>query len=1079
MRSFISFLLIFIFLGGTLSAQTKSVSGTVAGPDGTALQGISVQVEGSTVGTATNAAGKYELNVPAHSVLVFSGVGFAVQRVSVNDRSTINVTMQVSTTQLSAVVVTALGIKQEKKALGYAVQDVSGTDMTRTHPSNPLDALSGKVAGATIISSSGMPGGSVRVQLRGATSILGDNSPLFVIDGVPVDNSENSTGNDAGGTAGVGEANRLVDLNPDDIESISVLKGPAAAALYGSMASNGVVIITTKTGGAIGGKRFRISYGITTTFDRVNKLPERQDKYAQGFGGSILRPNSSSGLRSYSYGPALDTMVFDGNTNYLWDSHGMLVGKSSNPNGAPAIVYDPYKFFETGIGVLHSLAISGADKDLSYRVSVGLTDQKGIIPLSYFKKVNIGFSTDYKFSSIFDVSTSVNYVNSRTNRPQQGSNVNGVMLGLLRTPPTFDNSNGVTEPTDPKAYLLGDGSGRQRSYRGTGGYDNPYWTINMNPFTDNTNRVFGGITATLKPFTWLSIVERFGGDYYVTDTRQIYSKGSSGTNVAGAVFENSFGNRIMNNDVMATATKKFNNLNLSLMVGQNTFSTTFKSYTLQGYGLNFNEFQGISNTQSQALSISDSRLRRAAYYSRLSAAYNNYLFVDLTGRIEKSSTLPVAHNTYFYPSASLGFVFTDALHMDSKFLNFGKLRASYARVGKDLSPYSLQTYYVQAAPADGWTDGIVFPFNGLTGFLKSSLIGNPDLKAESTSSLELGTELHFFSNRLIVDYTYYSSKSKDLLNAVSVANSSGFGSVFLNAASMENKGHELTVTGTPLRTKSGFDWTIVANFSSYRNKVTKLGEGIDRLDFNGFSGIFVSALVGQPYGIIYGTGYVTDSKGNLVIMDQGTTGDGEYGLPIIANDLKYLGNTNPKWTGSISNNLSWKGFNLYFMFETRQKYDMWNGTWGAMTNFGTSKNTENRYTNTVFKGVEGHLDGNGNLVTSEKQNSISAPLNEDYYTGVGSGFAVNEPFVQDATWVRLREVTVGYTLDGGKLFKDSKKAWFNSATFSVSGRNLWLHTNYTGVDPETSLFGSQVAQGFDYFNNPGTRTYAVSLKLVF
>ncbi len=387
---------------------------------------------------------------------------------------------------------------------------------------------------------------------------------MFVIDGVPVDNSETLTGNDADGTAGVGEANRLVDLNPDDIESISVLKGPAAAALYGSMASNGVVIITTKTGGVIGAKKFHISYGITTTFDRVNKLPERQDKYAQGFGGDLMVATPSASGFSYSYGPAMDTLVYDGNTNYLWDPHGMLEGESLNPNGTKAIVYDPYKFFQTGVGYLHNLAIAGANNDLSYRVSVGLTDQKGIIPLSYFKKVNIGFSTDYKFSSIFDVATSVNYVDSRTNRPQQGSNVNGVMLGLLRTPPSFDNSGGVTDPTDPKAYMLGDNTGRQRSYRGTGGYDNPYWTVNMNPFTDNTNRVFGNITATLKPFTWLSIVERFGGDYYVTDTKQIYSKGSSGTNVTGTVFENSFGNRIMNNDIMATATKKVNNLNLSL-----------------------------------------------------------------------------------------------------------------------------------------------------------------------------------------------------------------------------------------------------------------------------------------------------------------------------------------------------------------------------------------------------------------------------------------------------------------------------------------------------------------------------------
>lgn len=1077
MRKTLSTLTVLLLCSVLAWSQSKTVTGRVTNANGDPIPYATIKVKESNTGTAADQDGKFSIAASTNAVLVVTAAGFSPHEVNIGNQSEVNITLQ-ATSNLQEVVVTALGIKREKKALGYAVQDVQAEDLTRTRPSNPLNALAGKVAGATVISSSGLPGGSVRVQLRGATSLLGDNSPLFVMDGVPLDNSENLTDNDGGGTGGVGQGNRLLDINPDDIESISVLKGPTASALYGSAASNGVIIITTKRGGSAGGKRFNISYGITTTFDRVSKLPERQNKYAQGISQSYLGPNASSGLRSYSYGPEISSLVYDGNSNYLWDPNGALVEKSSNPGGKAAQVYDPYKFFTTGTGMIHSLAVSGGNNDLTYRVSAGLTNQDGIIPLSYLKKLNLGFVTDYKFSSIFNVSTTVNFANSRTNRPQQGSNVNGIMLGLLRTPPTFDNSGGVSDPTDPLAFMLDDNTGRQRSYRGTGGYDNPYWTINMNPYTDNTNRVFGNIAATLNPLPWLSITNRFGGDYYVTDLKQIYSKGSSGANVTGLVFEYSLSNLIVNNDLFATATKKFDAFDLSLMVGQNIYNNYYKGFALIGNGINFNEYQGISNTQSQTLSVEDYRHRRTAYYARFNAGFNNYLFLDITGRQEQSSTLPTANRSFFYPSASLGFVFSEALKMNTGMLSFGKLRVSYAKVGKDLSPYRLQTYYSQPLPSDGWTDGVSFPFNGLTGYVKSNTIGNPTLKAEQTTSLEFGADIRLFQNRLSFDYTYYSSKSKDLLNSVSIAKSSGFGNVYLNAASMENKGHELTVSATPVKSES-VDWTITVNYNSFKNKVTRLAEGIDRFDFNGFSGIFVSALVGQPYGVIYGTGYERDKEGRLVINDDGTPGDGAYGMPIVANDLKYIGNTNPKWTGGISNNISWKGLNFYFLFETRQKYDIWNGTWGAMTNFGTSKNTENRYTNTVFEGVEGHMDDEGKLVSSGKANAISVELNEDYYTGVGSGFTVNEPFVQDATWVRLREISLGYKLKSGSFFKNTSKAWFSAATFSVSGRNLWLKTDYEGVDPETSLFGSQAAQGFDYFNNPGSKSFAFSVKLDF
>ncbi|QOR76263.1 MAG: SusC/RagA family TonB-linked outer membrane protein [Thermoflavifilum sp.] len=1082
MKKALLFLTTLLFSAVWAFGQQRTITGKVVDQNGNPIPYATVQIQGTNQGTTTDQQGNFSLEVPAGATLRVSYVGYTPRLVAVGDQSQLTIQLAGSATQLNELVVTALGIQREKRALGYSVQDVTSEQLTVNHPTNPLNELSGKVSGLQIISASGTPGSAVRVQLRGATSILGDNQPLFVVDGIPVDNSENRTANDAGGTAGVGEANRLLDLNPDDIESITVLKGPAASALYGSQASNGAIIITTKRGGPLGRKTFHVTYNLAFNDDQVNKLPDRQNKFAQGIFGTYLGPDNPSGLKAYSFGPLMDTMVYDGDHTYLWDSHGRLVPKSQNPNGQKAIVYDPYKFFQHGVGLVHNLAFSGSDRDISYRVSLSHSDQSGVIPLSKFKKSSISINTDYRFTPQFSISSAINYVYDFANRPQQGSNLNGVMLGLLRTPPSFDNSAGVTDPTDPRAYMLQDGSGRQRSYRGTGGYDNPYWTVNMNPFTDKTNRIFGNVSANYMPFKWLTVTERFGGDYYIENQHQIYSKGSSGANAAGAVFEDQVTSQIINHDFFATAHKQFGkDWDLSLMLGNNIFQNTYKRIHVQGTGLNFNQFQGINNTQSQTLSLGSSEVRRYAFYSRFSGAYKDYVYLDLTGRLETSSTLPINNNTYFYPSANLSFIFTQALKMNSSVLSFGKIRASFAQVGKDLDPYSLQTYWVRASAGDGWTNGIVFPFGSLTGFQKSTVLGNSKLKAEKTSEYELGTELHFFGDRIYVDYTFYHYRSTNLLNQVSIANSTGYGAVYLNAADMENYGHEVTLNLIPLKFKD-FTWNLTVNWATNQNKVLKLGPGIDRLDFNGFAGIFVSALVGKPYGVIYGTGYVHqipgDVKSPLVIYDQGTPGDGQYGLPIISNDLEYLGNTNPKWTGSLGNTFTWKGISLYVLFEARQKYQMWNGTWGAMTNFGVSKNTENRYTQYVFPGVTGHYDNNGNLVIDGKTNNISVKLDENYYTGVGSGFAVNEPFVQDASWVRLREISIGYTFQGNKLFKQAHPP-FESITVSLVGRNLWLHTKYTGVDPETSLFGSQVAQGFDYFNNPGVKTYGFNLNFRF
>ncbi|NSL90328.1 SusC/RagA family TonB-linked outer membrane protein [Chitinophaga sp. Mgbs1] len=1055
-------------------AQERQVTGTVKGSDGNPVLLATIQIKGTTTGTTTDKQGHFSINVKdGNAVLVIRSVGYLTREIAVGNQSELSVALPIDTKALQEVVVTALGLKQEKKSIGYAAQDVKGDELTRTAPSNPLSALSGKVAGATIITASGTPGAAVRVQLRGATTILGSNQPLFVIDGLPVDNSETNTMSDGSGTAGVLQSNRMVDINPEDVENITILKGPAAAALYGSQASNGAVIITTKKGKRNpDGKSFNVSYSLTGNFDKVSQLPERQNVYAQGRGGNLGYPENGV---AHSYGPRIDQLVFDNSEPYLWDKNGKLVLKSANPNGKPAIAYDPYQFFRTGVGLQHNLAISGGNNALGYRLSVSHFNQNGIIPLTNFKKNTISFSTDYKYNDKFSVNTAMNYINSGGSRPQQGSNLSGIMLGLLRTTPTFDNSNGATDPKDPSAYLLGDNSGDQRSYRGRGIYDNPYWTVNMNPYNDNVQRFFGTVGATYKPFEWLSITERFGGDYSLDNRKQIYSKGSGG-NPAGQYFEDQLSTLAINNDLFATFTKKSGKFDYSLLVGQNLYDLSSKYLHTQGDNMSGNDFQGVTNTGSNSLTISNSRQRRVAFYGKANVAFDNNLFLELTGRYEGNSTLPRQNQFFFYPAASLGWVFSEGLNIKNNIFSYGKARIAYSSVGRGLNPYSLQTYYTRTAPGDGWTNGVLFPFNGLVGFSKSGTLGNPNLTAEKTKQFEVGTELRFFDNRVTIDYTYYKGKSIGLLNAVSIAPSSGYGQAYLNAASMTNQGHELTVGVSPIRNKD-LEWNITVNYSQNRNKVLELAEGIDRFDFNGFTGIFVSAIVGKQYGSLYGAGYLKDEQGRTVISDEGAPGDPGYGYPIPIAELQYLGDVNPKWSGSVANNFNYKGIVFSFLIETRQGMDMWNGTWGAMTNFGTSANTLDRGTEKVFPGVKGHLDGNGKLVSKGEANNISAKLNEGYYTGIGSGFNVNEPFIQDASWVRLREVSLGYRFDGKMFFK--KKPLFKAVTVTAIGRNLWLNTKYTGVDPETSLFGTQEAQGFDYFNNPGTKTYGFSARFEF
>ena len=1084
-KAFTLFALLFVFLCTQVTAQERTITGKViSSKDNLGIPGVSVVVVGTTIGTVTDIDGNYKFNVPSTAKTIrLSSVGMKVKEIDLSASNNIDVTLDEDILKLDEVVVTALGIKTEKKRLGYSVQDVGGAEIQRTGETNVIQGLAGKVAGVEVVSSSGDPGASSFINIRGYHSLnqTSNSQPLMVVDGIPIDNSYTSSGNPADGSnnlplGGAGASNRGIDLDPNDIASVTVLKGAAASALYGIAAANGVLIITTKRGHASGpNNKMNVSFSSSVQFDKVSQLPKLQNKYAQGQGGVYKSPSTHN---RNSWGPEISTLAYDHDIADPYNKFGKIVPNTDPGADEAAKAYDPYDFFKTGHSYTNNINFSGGSDIATFYVSASHLKQDGITPKSNFSKTNVKVAGDANLSSKWSVSGSIGYTKSGGDHVQQGSNTSGLMLGLTRTSPSFDNTNGTSDPAnDSTSYQLPDGS--PRSYR-PGIYDSPYWTINKNPFHDDVNRMLGVVSLTYKPYSWLDITYRLGNDFY-SDRRKSAFDISSGSAPSGKIgYDNHF-ERDINSDLILSATKKFSDkLNGSLLVGNNVYSFYHEQQYTQGDGFSIPGYYDISNASSIINKNVTSQKRTAAFYLDAKLDYMNMLYLDVTGRNEWSTSLPdPVHNSFFFPSVSAGFVFTEALGMsDNKTLPYGKIRASYAQVGNDAPIYATTTPYQLSTYSDGWVkSGLGFPFQGAnqtgpqTGFNVFTSIGSTSLKPEITKSFEVGTELRFFQNRLSVDFTYYDTKIQDEILTIPIAATSGFQQLTLNAGKMSNKGIELQLGGTPYQTKD-FSWDIVINFSKNKSEVLALAPGIDNVFLGGFESPQSRAVVGEPFGALYGGRWLRDGNGNIVIQDQGA----KKGFPIADTKEGIIGDPNPKWISGIRNTFTYKGFSLTGLIDIRHGGDMWNGTEGALRSIGTSAATANRGESHVFDGVAGHVAADGSIVTSGT-NTQSVILDEKWYRlGNGSGFAaVNEQFIQNAGWVRLREISLSYSLKAEWL----KKTFFRSVDFSISGRNLWLKTDYTGVDPETNLTGTGAfrANGFEYFNNPGTKSYGFSVRV--
>ncbi|AMM50879.1 membrane protein [Rufibacter sp. DG15C] len=1009
-------------------AQSKTITGRVtSSDDGTALPGVSVVVKGTANGASTDGDGKYTIQAAPGSVLVYTFIGMLSQERTVGVDNTIDVVLKSDAKALEEVVVTGFNIAQEQKSINYAVQSVSGKALEETRQQNVVNALQGKVAGVNIISSGGGAGEGASIVIRGGSSIDGDNQPLFVIDGIPVDNSsfQESTAPGAGsgfnGLLGrsVGSSNRAGDLNPDDIASITVLKGPAAAALYGLRAGNGAVIITTKKGVA---GQTSVSYNAMFSFDQVNRLPEVQSVYKQGTNG-----------------------VYDPTTRRSWGPKFL--------EGEP--VYDNIgEFFQTGFKMNHSLSVSGGSEKTNFYISANHLDQGGVVPETEYEKNSVRVAGTSKFNDYLSFDGSANYLQTSGKRALQGPGLFGGTGGFLVSIFNWPLNDNMADWQNP------DGSRRRLLESVTGDIDNPYFTVNKNPQTDRVERMIGNVGVTIDPTDWLKINYRLGSDVYTERTESVRSPGTSLINNQQgglAVTVNQFQQYTSN--FVVTADKDITEkIGVGLVLGNTVEQTETKGVDYLGLIFQNPDFVGLNNTTNRSVIQRNSLRRLIGAFGRVSFDYDNFLFLELQGRNDWSSTLPVKNRSFAYGSASLGYVFTEHLPLgSSSFLKFGKFNVSYAQVGKDSPPYRVSSPLTNNTFLGG-------------GFRNNFFGGNPELKPETKASFETGLDFNFSKNNLRFNVTYYQDRTIDQIIAPRLSQASGFILQYINGGTVENRGVEAILSGTAIQ-KGDFAWDVVANFARNRSEVISIPFPLTEIYQSDswivpfargsvFQGSSLSALGAMQYERAPDGQMIISSTGYPTFVDQKFT---------------YAGDRAPDFTLQITNTFNYKNMSLSFLADIRKGGVVVNGNEATLVSSGLSNRTLDRYKKAVFPGVVAVTGADGKV--TYVPNTREVELTESYYRNIMS--VVGSDFIEDASWVRLRYVTFAYSLPT-KLFG---KIPFKNVELNATGRNLLLLTKYSGSDPETAAAGSGVrgggSGGFDYGSVPGTKGVDLGIKLSF
>jgi TonB-linked SusC/RagA family outer membrane protein len=1021
------------------------IKGRITNQRGEPVANASIVLLGKTQGASADEKGYFSFSniKPGSYQVQVSAVGYGteVRTIVVSDDKIATLDLQLSDrSSMTEVTVTALGIRKEKRTLGYSAQEVGGEAIEGSHQPNIVNALQGQAAGLQINSGGGAPGQGAKIILRGINSLDAsrDFQPLFVIDGIPIDNTTDvSDGSDLKGVS-----NRAADINPDDIESVNILKGGAATALYGLRASTGAIIITTKSGKA---GKLRGSFTSTGSTDRINKAPETQQLYTQGWLG-----------------------VYDSTS--FWPAWGPTIekAKSADPTH-PDHLFNNYKHgYKTGHSIRNSLNLSGGTEKAIFSASFSQFNQDGIMPFTDYRNYSGKVSGEFKFSDKFRFGTSVNYINSG-GRHGDADRYNE---DLSYFSPRWDIWN----------YLLPDGA--QKTILGSGN-DNPIYVLYGKKYVDDVNRLIGNAHFTYSPVKWLDISYRAGVDRY-NDTRTQTTPGILGLPDEiypandfdyGQIFQYAIQHTVLNSTLVLNFKNNIGkHLNSSFKIGHDVFQTRRTSVYTEGDTLIVPTLFMFDNAKKVIARSKQTDYRIIGLFGDWTLGWDNFLYLDITGRNDWTSTLPVQNRSFFYPSASLSWIFSENFRLPA-WASFGKLRFSAAKVGKDALPYATSTGYFINAP--------LAPIPAQR-FERSTQEGDANLRPEFTTSYEAGAELKFLGNRLGLDFTYYNNTSKDLLIPVKVPVSTGDDQIYLNAGSIRNQGVEISLNGTLLQTKD-FRWDMRVNYTNNHNKVLSIYPGLTEIPLATQFGYLSSTVTqkfipGMPVGALYGRTYqryfgsahedptVLDRSKPIVI--------GANGFPVLnsASKQQYLANSQPSWIGNLSTTFRYKHFSLFLLFDTQQGVYRYNQLGNFMAAFGLQKGSLDRNDTKVFKGVL--ADGTPNTKAVWLGQGVGPDgvnYGNGYYRNIYRGGS--ETFVENASWLRLRTASISYAIPESVM---KKTGFLNGATLSASANNLWIHTRWSGFDPESSSTAAgNVADGFNGFSYPATRSYILSLNLNF
>jgi TonB-linked SusC/RagA family outer membrane protein len=1027
-------IVLMFFLISAGFAQKRITGKVTDGANGLPLIGATIRNTNTNTNAITDINGSYSIDASAGNKLRFSYIGYKDAERVVGNANEISLSLDEADQDLSEVVVTAFGVKQDKKALTYAVQTIKSSEILDAQQPNLINALQGKMAGVMINNSGGAPGASSVIMIRGGTSLSGNNQPLFVVDGIPIDNSTQVGGGVGNSAQNTVSSNRGIDINPEDIESITVLKGPAAAVLYGLRASEGAVIITTKKGEA---GTFNVKYSNAFSSDVVNRLPQFQTKFKQGVEG-VFNPDAR-----ISWGPQF---------------------------GANDVVYDNLQnFFVRANTQRHDLSVSGGSERSTFFLSVGRFDQNGIVPTTGFERNSFRLAADSKVSDKLRFGGSANFVNSRNRSTLQGSGVaetniigatggggGGTFRGLYNWPLN----------DDPRNYRNPDGT--QRTILGVTTdapfIDNPYWSIYNNPTTSNVNRLLATANVSYDPFSFLNVTYRVGTDFFNDEFKSVRGAGTViGGEERGAISQIDRFSQISTSTLIATLKKSFNNINTSLALGHNLEAA--RNTSVSWYGRNFivPTFPSINNTpqNERVVSQGGSMRRIMGAFADFNADWKSIVFLNIRGRNDWSSTLPRNNRSFFYPSISTSIVLTDLLTElglssgQSNFLPYAKIRASLTRVGKDAPPHVLGNTFFNTTNS--------FTANPRGFLVNVYAFGAPALRPEFTNSFETGLDVRLFKGKIGLDFTYYKMSSDDQILFTRVPPSSSSFISYLNGGRIDNEGFELMVNATPIK-KRDFSWSFDFNLSRNRSTVVDLPGTLDRVEQSDAS---VDGFVAQGAGFlgkslfgINGDVWKRNKQGQLLLNNQG--------YPQISSIKELIGDRNPDFLIGLTNSFAYKNFNLSFLWDVRLGGDIYNATESALVRSGLSKQTLERGTTKVFDGI---------IESTGEKNTKSVVLDQTYYQLLHRGNG--QLFVEDGTWYRLRYLTLSYKLPRTLL----NSAKIKSLEIYGTGRNLFLWTKYSGVDPEVSSGGAGVAgtgsMGMDNLGVPSTKGFDLGLRLNF